>query len=452
MPVSPIDFGRYGHPDMISIFEEEYRHTLWLRIETVVAKAQAELGVIPKEAAEDIEKTAKPDIVTLARTMEIESKTKHDVVALVEAIAEQCKGLGTRYVHFGLTSNDIKDTALGRQLKRAFEILMPQLDALGENLSKRAKETEDLIAVGRSHGQHAVPITYGLRFAVWLDEIRRHRLRLQAAKERSVVGKIAGVTGSHAALGPAGIEVQRAVLTNLGLGIPIASTQIVQRDRLAEAIIALANLASSIDKISIDLRNLQRSEIAETFEPFVKGKQVGSSAMPHKRNPVTSEKISGIARVVRSLVAPALENVVSWEERDISHSSTERFITPQAFILTDYIVREITRVLDGLTIDESAVEYNLNLSNESILSELIVTVLTREGFERPKAHEKLRAHSQVAKQSGLGLFEVVKNDPDFSDLLRDGNLEVESYFENIREVSRKVVAEAISQHKKTFPK
>jgi adenylosuccinate lyase len=452
MPVSPIDYGRYGHPEMISVFEEEYRHSLWLKVETAVAKAQAERELIPEEAAKDIEKTATPDIVTLSRTMEIESKTKHDVVALFEAIAEQCKGPGARWVHFGLTSNDIKDTALGLQLKRAFEILIPQLNALGEALSRRAKDTEDQIAVGRSHGQHAVPITYGLRFAVWLDEIRRHKLRLLEARNRSVVGKIAGSTGSHAALGPEGIEVQKIVLTELGLGIPIASTQIVQRDRLAETITALANLASSIDKFSTDLRNLQRSEIAETSEPFAKDKQVGSSAMPHKRNPVTTEKISGIARIVRSLVAPALENVVSWEERDISHSSAERFLTPQAFILTDYIVREMARVIDGLAVDEDAIKYNLNLSNESIFSELIVTILTRAGFERPKAHEKLRAHSQVAKQSGVGLLEVVKSDPDFSDLLGDGKVEIETYYESIREVSRKIVDEAISEFKRTVPK
>jgi adenylosuccinate lyase len=452
MPVSPIDNGRYGHPEMVAIFEEEYRHGLWLKIEAAVAQAQASKGLIPEEAAKDIENTAKPDIVTLARTMEIEGKTKHDVVALFEAIAEQCQGSGARWVHFGLTSNDIKDTALGLQLKGAFEILMPQLDELGAALSRRAKETESLVAVGRSHGQHAVPITYGLRFAVWLDEIRRHKLRLQAARNRSVVGKIAGATGSHAALGLEGIEIQKTVLTELGLGVPIASTQIVQRDRLAEAITALANLASSIDKISTDLRNLQRTEIAETFEPFAKGKQVGSSAMPHKRNPVTGEKISGLARIVRSLVPPALENVVSWEERDISHSSAERFVIPQAFILTDYIVREMTMVLDGLTIDEDAVKYNLNLSNESILSELIITVLTKEGFERPKAHDKLRAHSQVAKQSGIGLLEVVRNDPDLADLLTEGNFDVESHYESIREVSRKIVDDAVSEYKKTFPK
>jgi len=452
MPVSPIDFGRYGHPEMISVFEEEYKHSLWLRVEAEVAKVQAELGLIPKEAAMDIEKTAKPDTVTLARSMEIEKRTRHDVVAFVEAIAEQCKGPGARWIHFGLTSNDIKDTALGLQLKRAFEILIPQLDILYEALSKRAKETEGLVTVGRSHGQHAVPITYGLRFAVWLDELRRHKVRLLAAKGQSTVGKIAGATGSHASLGLKGIELQKIVLTELGLSVPLATTQIVQRDRLAETIAALANLSSTIDKISTDLRNLQRSEIGETFEPFAKDRQVGSSAMPHKRNPVTCEKISGIARIVRSLVPPTLECVVSWEERDISHSSTERFVTPQAFILTDYIVREITRVIDGLTIDEHAVRRNLNLTKDSILSELIIAVLIKEGFERLKAHDKLRAHSQAAQQSGKGLLEVVRNDPDLSSLLKEGIFDVDRYYESIREVSRKLVSDTIAEYKKTFPK
>jgi len=451
MPVSPIDYGRYGHPEMTSIFEEEYRHALWLRVEASVAKAQAEHGLIPKEAAKDIEKTAHPDKVTLARTMEIEGKTRHDVVALFEAIAEQCEGAGARWVHFGLTSNDIKDTALGLQLKSAYEVLIPQLDALCETLIKRAKETVGLVAVGRSHGQHAVPITYGLRFAVWLDEMLRHRMRLQGAQKRSAVGKISGATGSHAALGPDGIAVQRTVLTELGLGVPIASTQIVQRDRLAETIMALANLASSIDKVATDLRNLQRTEINETFEPFAKDQQVGSSAMPHKRNPVTCEKISGLTRIVRSFVPPALENVVSWEERDISHSSAERFLIPQAFILTDYVVREINRVVVGLTIDEHAVKRNLDFSKESILSELVVTHLTRAGFERPKAHEKLRAHSQAAQQSNKGLLEVVRNDPDLKELLREGSLDVEKYYEDIREVSKRIVEGAVSEYRKVVP-
>jgi adenylosuccinate lyase len=264
-----------------------------------------------------------------------------------------------------------------------------------------------------------------------------------------VVGKVAGATGSHAALGPQGIEMQRMVLTDLGLGLPIASTQIIQRDRIAESVMALANLASSIDKIATDLRNLQRTEIGETLEPFSKGKQVGSSAMPHKQNPVTCEKISGLARMVRSLVQPALENVVSWEERDISHSSTERFVIPQAFILTDYITREITRVLEGLTIDERAVARNLELTKGAIMSELLVTMLTKAGFERPKAHEKLRAHSQVARQSGKDFLEVVRGDPDFTDLLREGDLDIDKYYGNIRAVSSQIVQEAISEYRKT---
>lgn len=452
MPVSPIDYGRYGHPEMVSVFEERRRHEVWLAIEAAVAEVQAEMKIIPKEAALDIRKTAKPEIVTLERTMEIERETRHDVVALFEAIAEKCDGPGARWVHFGLTSNDIKDTALGLQLKAAFEVITPQIDGLCESLLRRAKETQDLIAVGRSHGQHAVPITYGIRFSVWLDEMRRHKKRVIAAERNSSIGKISGATGSHAAFGPKGIDLERKVLDKLDLNVPIATTQIIQRDRLAEVITTLANLASSIDKIATDLRNLQRTEIAETSEPFARGKQVGSSAMPHKRNPVTCEKLSGLARVVRSLVQPALENVVSWEERDISHSSTERFIIPQSFILTDYLVRELTRVITGLEIHLDAVEKNLSLSNESILSEYIVTLLTTGGLERPKAHEKLRTLSALAYENKRGLLETVRTDPELSEVLDIDKVNLEAYYNNIREVSRQIVHNAEKAYHEMMPK
>jgi adenylosuccinate lyase len=328
------------------------------------------------------------------------------------------------------------------QLKGAFEILIPQIEILSKTLLNRAKETEDLIAVGRSHGQHAVPITYGIRFAVWSEEIYRHKNRLIQAMESVSVGKISGATGSHAALGPQGFDIQKKVLTQLGLNVPVATTQIIQRDRIAEAITSLANLASSIDKIATNLRNLQRTEIAETYEPFAKGKQVGSSAMPHKRNPVTTEKLSGLARIVRSQVPPALENVVSWEERDISHSSAERFIIPQTFILTDYMIRELSRVIDGLTIDEEAVVKNLNLSKDSILSEYVVTLLTKVGLERPKAHEKLRALSSSAKAAETSLLDAVSKDEELTDILDVKQLKLEEYYNNIRETSRRIVKEA----------
>jgi adenylosuccinate lyase len=450
MTISPIDYGRYGHPEMVDVFEEEQRHALWLSIEAAVAQVQAEMKLIPKEAALDIKKTAIPSIVTLERTMEIEKNTRHDVVALFEAIAEKCKGPGARWIHFGLTSNDIKDTALGLQLKGAFEVLLPQLDSLCNALLKRAKETQDLIAIGRSHGQHAVPITYGIRFSVWLDEMRRHKMRLLAARESVVVGKIAGATGSHAALGPQGIDLQKQVLQKLGLNEPIATTQIIQRDRLAETISALANLASSIDKIATDLRNLQRTEIAETSEPFVRDKQVGSSAMPHKQNPVICEKISGLARVVRSLVPPTLENVVSWEERDISHSSTERFVVPQAFILTDYQVRELARVIAGLEIHPEAVEKNLNFSNESILSEYVITLLTKAGLERPYAHERLRAFSTQARERNKGLLATIREDPELSEVLDKNKVNLSEYYNNIREVSRRIVRNAEDAFRETL--
>ncbi|MHA1768707.1 MAG: adenylosuccinate lyase [Candidatus Thorarchaeota archaeon] len=446
MPVSPIDYGRYGNHDMVRIFEEEFRHRLWLDVEAAVAEAEASIDLIPKEAAEDIAKTADPAIVTLERTMEIERVTRHDVAALFEAIAEKCDGPGARWVHFGLTSNDIKDTALGLQLKEAFRVILARTKTIGDTLSKRARETEELVAVGRSHGQHAVPITYGIRFAVWLDEITRHRERLILAKRTVSVGKIAGATGSHAALGTDGLRLQDMVLRDLGLSVPAATTQIVQRDRLGHCITALANLASTLDKIATDLRNLQRTEIGETFEPFAKGRQIGSSAMPHKRNPVTCEKISGLARVVRSLVQPALENVVSWEERDIAHSSTERFIVPQAFILTDYMLSEMNRVIEGMTIDRESVERNMAMSNDLVLSEYVVTLLTRAGLERPKAHEKLRRLSVLARENRESLLKLLEDDPDLKGVISPEDFDVERYFKSIVEVSREIVGRAITHH------
>jgi adenylosuccinate lyase len=263
----------------------------------------------------------------------------------------------------------------------------------------------------------------------------------------AVVGKLAGATGSHAALGREGLEMQEKVLKDLGLAVPRATTQIVQRDRLAHAITALSNLASTLDKIATDLRNLQRTEIAETFEPFAKGKQIGSSAMPHKRNPVTCEKISGLARVVRSFVQPALENVVSWEERDITHSSTERFIVPQAFIIVDYMVSEMRRVLEGLTIDKRAIERNLRLSNDLVLSEHVVTLLTKAGLERPKAHEKLRKLSILARENEIGLLQAVQDDPDLGTTISAADLDVENYFRGIVEVSKEIVAKTIQMSK-----
>lgn len=421
------------------MFQEELRHELWLRVEAAVAEAEADMGIIPIDAAEDIMESCNPHTVTLTRTNQIEAQTKHDVAALVESIAEKCKGPGKGWVHFGLTSNDIKDTALGLQLKSAFSVLLPEVDRLLDSLVRRAQETADLVAVGRSHGQQAVPITYGIRFAVWTDEIRRHRRRLMSAMRRCEVGKIAGATGSHAALGLQGLRLQRRVLRKLGLRVPIATTQIIQRDRLAEGILSLANLCASIDKMATDLRALQRTEIAETYEPFEEKKQVGSSAMPHKQNPVTLEKICGLARLVRSHAAPALENVISWEERDISHSSTERFIVPQSFILADYIVREMTTVVDGLVIDREAVARNLSLSKDLILSEYVLTLLAQTGMERPKMHDTLRVLSGRAKKSGKALLEELRDDPVSRLLPQDFRLDTEAYYDSIREVSREIV-------------
>jgi adenylosuccinate lyase len=450
MPVSPIDYGRYGNQQMVQVFEEENRHALWLMVEKAVAKAQADLGMIPKDAAEDIIETADPEAVTLARALELEEITRHDVAALFEAIAEKCKGPGARWVHFGLTSNDVKDTALGLQLKTAYDVLLPQVDLLANALAKAAEETRGLVAIGRTHGQHAVPITYGLRFSVWLDEVMRHRERLLASSKTAAVGKISGATGSHAALGSIGLDLQKSVMKELGLDAPLATTQIIQRDRHAESILNLANLSASIEKIATDIRSLQRTEIGEVAEPFARGKQVGSSAMPHKRNPVTCEKVCGIARTIRSLAAPALENVISWEERDITHSSTERFIIPQAFILSDYIVREMTAIIEGLQIDTKAVEQNLHGSDESTLSEYILTQLTRAGLERPKAHAILRNLTTEAREQDISLTEAIRSDETTSEVFARADIDVDNYIRMIKKTSAVIVDATIRKFTRTI--
>ena len=448
MAIHPIE-SRYGRKEVRELFDNETKLQRMLEVEAALARAHAKAGNIPDKAAEEITRKANTKYVKWTRVKEIEAEIDHDVMAIVEALAEQCPEAG-KYVHLGATSNDIQDTALALQLKEYIVYLKKDLEQLKKTLLEQAEKHKKTITIGRTHGQHAVPITYGIRFSVWLDEVQRHRQRLLAAKDSIAIGKIAGATGSHAAIGPIGIELQQRVMKELGLNTPVATTQIIQRDRHAEAILVLTNLAASIDKFATDLRALQRTEIGEIYEPFASGKQVGSSAMPHKRNPVTCEKISGLARYVRSLAMPALENVISWEERDITHSSAERFVIPQAFILTDYLIREMTRVIGGLEIDLDAVKRNLQSSTESTLSEYILTQLTKAGMERPKAHEILRKLSIKAQEQNTTLSEIVRADMETTDVFAKADVNVSEYYDSIKETSRRIVNAAIRKYKETI--
>ena len=390
MTILPIDSGRYGSPEMREIFDEENRLQRMLDVEAALARAQAKVGDIPASDAAAISKKASVRNVRLDRVKQIEAKTKHETVAVVEALSEAC-GRSGRYVHLGATSSDILDTAAALQVRYALKLVMKRLDRLEQTLLTQAQKYAETLCVGRTHGQHALPITLGLKFAVWLREVSRHISRLRECTPRVVVGKLTGAVGTMAGLGDHAIEIQNLVMEDLGLGSAEVTTQILQRDRHAELVCALANLASSIDKFSTEIRNLQRTEIDEAREPFDVKAQIGSSAMPHKMNPRISENISSVAKVVRSLVQPSLESVVTWHERDLTQSAAERFTIPEAFILADHMLLSIHQVLSGLAVSPDRMARNLDLTGGMELSEALVTALVKKGVERPKAFRLVRS-------------------------------------------------------------
>lgn len=389
MPILPIDTGRYGTPEMLRVFEEETRIQRLLDVEAALALAHAEVGNIPRKDAEKIAAMASTRHVKVERVKAIEKEIKHDIASLVRALAEVCGASGA-YVHLGATSYDIVDTANALQLKEAVEIIEKRLATLKGLLQKQAAEHKETVMIGRTHGQHALPITLGFKFAVWGYEIQRHIERLNECKKRVLVGKMSGAVGTQASLGEHAQRIQELVMKRLGLQPAEISTQIVQRDRYAELICLLALIASSLENFATEIRELQRPEIGELFEAFERTKQVGSSTMPHKRNPETCERICGLARIVRSLAAPALENVVTWHERDLTQSSAERFIFPEACILIDYMLVLMNNVIANLRVDEQRMMRNLELTQGRAMSEAVMMALARKGMNRQEAHELLR--------------------------------------------------------------
>jgi len=389
MPILPIDTGRYGTPEMLRVFEEENYVQKMLDVEAALAWAQSEVGEIPREAAEKIMGMASTKYVKISRVKEIEREIKHDVMALVKALAEVCGPSGA-YVHLGITSYDVVDTARALQLKEALEIIERRLNDLELVLFKLADRYKHTIMMGRTHGQHALPITFGLKMAVWMREVSRHIQRLRECKKRILVGKMTGAVGTQAGLGPNALKIQELVMNKLGLQPVEVSTQIVQRDRHAEIICLLAIIASTLDKFATEIRELQRTEIAEVFEPFEAQRQVGSSTMPHKRNPEICERICGLAKVVRGLVIPALENIPTWHERDLTQSSSERFIIPESCILVDYMLHLMIWVLSNLWVDEERMRRNIDLTEGRALSESVMIALVKKGMSRQEAHELLR--------------------------------------------------------------
>jgi adenylosuccinate lyase len=407
MAVHPIE-ERYGTPEMRAVWSEKTRFACVVAVEVALAKAEAAQGMIPAAAAAEIGQNAQK--ASLERAKAIEHEISHDMMAMVKAISEVCGDSG-RWVHYGATSNDILDTATGLQLLQALKLIDKKLRLLLEVLIKRSEETKSLVCIGRTHGQHGVPTTYGLRFAIWASEVGRHIERLEQLRPRVVVGQMTGAVGTQAALGPLAMEVQATMMEVLGIGSVDVSNQVISRDRYAEYFMFCANVATTLDKIAIEIRSLQRTEIGEVEEAFG-ANQVGSSTMPHKRNPIRSEQVCGLARIVRSAVEPALQNNTLWDERDLTNSSCERVLFPEASILTDHCIRLMTTVLEGLVINRAAIRRNLAFLHGINMAESVMIELTKKGMNRQDAHERIRMASMQALVEERSLADVLGADPE----------------------------------------
>ena len=418
MPILPIDSGRYGTAEMRRIFDEEYRLQKMLEVEAALAWAHSRVGNIPVKDAERIAEKASVKYVKLSRVKEIEREIGHDVAALVRALAEVCGSSGA-YVHLGATSSDILDTATALQLKEALNLIEDKLNSLEDVLLKLAERHKETLMVGRTHGQHALPITLGFKFSVWVREVSRHIQRLRQCRERVLVGKMSGAVGTHAGLGDKALEIERLVMEKLGVNVAEVTTQIVQRDRYAELICLFALIACTLDKMATEIRELQRTEISELAEPFAREKQVGSSAMPHKRNPILCERVCGLSKIMRSLVIPALENVPTWHERDLTQSSAERFIIPEACILIDYMLHLMLGILSRLEVHEERMLKNFDLTQGRMMSEAVMSALVRKGMSRQEAHERLRRLSIKSWSENKPFRETLLEDEEIGKLLSE---------------------------------
>ncbi|HEX4639866.1 MAG TPA: adenylosuccinate lyase [Chthoniobacterales bacterium] len=423
---------RYSRAPMRELWSEQRKFEIWLEIETLACEAMAQIGEIPKSDAAEIRKRAR---FSIAAINEIEKRTNHDVIAFLENVAESV-GPAARWIHQGLTSSDILDTTLAVQLTAAGRILLEDIQALRRVTGEQARRYKMTPMIGRSHGIHAEPITFGLKLALMFDEFGRAEERLTQTLERVRVGKLSGAVGTHAHLDP---RIERHVCEKLGLRAAVISTQIIQRDRHAEFSTALALIASSIDRWATELRHLQRTEVLEVEEFFSAG-QKGSSAMPHKRNPITAERLSGLARVVRGNAIAALENVALWHERDISHSSAERIILPDSCTLLDYMLSKLSDLIEKLQVYPENMERNLRLTKGLYFSQSVLLALTRAGANRQTAYEAVQRAAMKTWQGDKTFAENAKAEPEITSLLTPENIDelcsLQIHFRHVDETFR----------------
>lgn len=437
-PVCPLDF-RYGRKEIKDVFGETSKLQYLLDVEAALARAHAAVGNISKKAADEISKKASVKYVTVKRVNEIERETRHDIMAVTKALSEACKGDAGKYVHLGATSYDIVDTANALQFAAATDLLKAQVRELRVVLVSLAKEYKNTIMAGRTHGQYSIPITFGLKMAVYAMEVDRHLERLHECKSRLLVGKMSGAVGSGAAMGKHALKIQELVMADLKLGTEEAATQIVGRDRYIELLSVLGNICSSMEKFATEIRNLQRSEIGEVSEAFESKKQVGSSTMPQKRNPILCEQVCGLARVVRSFIIPAYENAIQWHERDLCNSSSERFILPHSLIMTDWIVFQMNKVFKTLQVYPERMRENLENSKGLPMAEAVMTKLVEKGMGRGDAHELVRTCSLKAVSENKQLLTILLENPKVVKLLKKKELEEVMNPRNYLGVSDKIV-------------
>lgn len=411
---------RYTRPEMGAIWSEDNKYRCWLEVELAASEALSELGEVPAEAAAALRQNADFE---LCRVQEIEREVRHDVIAFTTAVAETMKerGVGdaSRWLHFGLTSNDVVDTAQALQIRSASAVITDDLADLSAALKTAAFKYKDTYQVGRTHGIHAEPITFGLKLALWWDEIERHRTRFRAASEEMRVGKISGAVGTFAHIGP---EAEEKICARLGLRAAPITSQVLSRDLHAQYVATLAGIAASLEKIALEVRHLQRTEVREAEEPFAAG-QKGSSAMPHKRNPVTCEQICGLARLVRSNAQAAFENVALWHERDISHSSVERVILPDSTILVDYLLSKTIWLISGLHVSPERMQANLDLTRGLIFSGQLLLDLAAAGMLREDAYRLVQNSAMQAWETGGDFRAAIQNDAEIAKYLDADALE-----------------------------
>ena len=405
---------RYARPAMKMVWSEENKNNKWLQVELAVCEAWTEEGVIPSEDMVKL-RNAQYDQV---RLQEVFQRTRHDMTAFLQSVTG---GLGDegRWIHMGLTSHDVQDTAQGLQLIEASDILLEDVDCLLEAIQKRAVEHKYTPMMGRTHGVHAEPTTFGLKLAIWWDEMRRNRHRLEEARKNAGVGKISGAVGTYATVPP---QIEERVCSRLGLGIETVSNQIVQRDRHAQFVTTLALIAASLEKFATEIRGLQKTEVREAEEPFGEG-QTGSSAMPHKRNPELSERVCGLARLIRGHAVTALENVALWHERDISHSSAERLILPDSCMALDYIMDIFTGVMNGLRVYPDRMKQNIEMTRGLVFSQRVMLALVESGLSRERAYEITQRCAMRSWEESLDFRQLLRVEPDVTDHLPGDELE-----------------------------